>query len=78
MQITRRNKHGVKLRYLLDLIHALECKKVFTAKGVEINFIVPRKNLATYKIGRVDALVKPFLLIGSAQTFASVVCTIFR
>jgi hypothetical protein len=55
MQITRRNKHGVKLRYLLELIHALECKKVFPAKGVEINFIVPRKNLATYKIGRIES-----------------------
>ena len=55
MQITRKNKHDVKLRYFLELIHALECKKVFTAKDVEIYFIVPKKHLASYKIGRIES-----------------------
>ena len=55
MLITREHKRGVQLQYFLELVHELKREKVFTAQEVEIYFIVPRKNLATYKIGRIQS-----------------------
>jgi hypothetical protein len=55
VQITRKKKQGLKLEFFRRLIDTLEDRGVFTAKKIEIFFIVPRNILFKYTIGKIQS-----------------------